>query len=123
MPTTAAQASVTTGTAIRTMLQIATPSTRMIQFISWGYSIDDPPGADAVFELIQTDVAATVTAGVAGVRRGVDLLDVGGVSVGDELRVPVDARRAAPRRHLEVPAGARDDADHGGGHANLDRMG
>ncbi|SRR6266567_300836 len=72
MPTTAAQASVTTGTAIRTMLQIATPSTRMIQLISWGYSIDDPPGADAVFELIQTDVAATVTAHVAA---GVQPLD------------------------------------------------
>ncbi|MEU9792877.1 hypothetical protein AB0E27_20005 [Streptomyces sparsogenes] len=61
-PTTAAQASVTTGTAIKTMLQLATPSTRQIQLISWGFSCDDPPGADAVIELLQTDVAATVTA-------------------------------------------------------------
>ncbi len=65
MPTTAAQASVTTGTAIKTMLQIATPATRQIAVVAWGFSVDDPPGADAVFELLQTDVAATVTAHVA----------------------------------------------------------
>jgi hypothetical protein len=65
MPTTAAQQSVTTGTAIKTMLQLATPSTRQCQIIAWGYSLDDPPGADAVIELIQTDVAATVTAHAA----------------------------------------------------------
>jgi hypothetical protein len=74
MPTTAAQAAVTTGTAIKTMLQLATPSTRMIKLISWGFSADDPPGADAVFELLQTDVAATVTAHVAS---GVQPLDAG----------------------------------------------
>lgn len=62
MPTTAALAAVTTGTAIKTMLQLATPSTRMIWIEGWGYTVDDPPGADAVVELIQTDVAATVTA-------------------------------------------------------------
>jgi hypothetical protein len=72
MPTTAAQASVTTGTAIKTMLQLSTPSTRQIQLISWGFTLDDPPGADAVIELIQTDVAATVTAHVAA---GVQPLD------------------------------------------------
>lgn len=72
MPTTAAQASVTTGTAIKTMLQIATPSTRQVQLISWGFSLDDPPGADGVIELLQTDVAATVTAHVAA---GVQPLD------------------------------------------------
>ena len=65
MPTTAALAAVTTGTAIKTMLQLATPATRQIKLIAWGYSLDDPPGADAVIELLQTDVAATVTAHVA----------------------------------------------------------
>lgn len=65
MPTTAAQAAVATGTTIKTMLQISTPSTRQIQVLGWGYTIDDAPGADAVFELIDTDVAATVTAHVA----------------------------------------------------------
>ena len=72
MPTTAAQAAVTTGTAIKTMLQIATPSTRQIQLISWGFTIDDTVGADGVVELIQTDVASTVTAHVAS---GVQPLD------------------------------------------------
>lgn len=65
MPTTAAQQAVTTGTAIKTMLQLSTPSTRQIQLIAWGFSLDDPPGADAAFELLETDVAATVTAHVA----------------------------------------------------------
>jgi len=64
-PTTAAQAAVTTGTAIKTMLQLAAPSTRQIVIVGWGFSCDDPPGADSVFELIETDVAATVTAHVA----------------------------------------------------------
>lgn len=74
MPTTAAQAAVTTGTAIKTMLQVASPSSRKLEIIAWGFSIDDPPGADAVIELIQTDVAATVTAHVAS---GVQPLDAG----------------------------------------------
>ena len=74
MPTTAAQASVTTGTAIKTMLQLATPATRQIQLIAWGFSSDDPPGADGVIELLQTDVAATVTAHSAS---GVQPLDAG----------------------------------------------
>lgn len=65
MPTTAAQQSVTTGTAIKTMLQVATPSTRRLQILEWCCYLDDPPGADGVVELIATDVAATVTAHVA----------------------------------------------------------
>lgn len=65
MPTTAAIVKVTTGTAIKTMLQIATPASRQIQIVEWGVSLDDPPGADSIVELLQTDVAATVTAHVA----------------------------------------------------------
>lgn len=85
-PTTAAQASVTTGTAIKTMLQVATPSTRQIQLVSWGFSIDDTAGADGVVELLQTDVAATVTAHVAaGIQpldpNGTASLCVGGTSL------------------------------------------
>lgn len=66
MPTTAAQAAVTTGTTIKTMLQIATPSTRQIKIISWGFTVATTPssGTNQV-ELLQTDVAATVTAHVA----------------------------------------------------------
>lgn len=75
MPTTNAQQNVTTGVSLgppKTMLQLATPSTRQCQLIAWGYSIDDPAGADGVIELLQTDVAATVTAHVAS---GVPSLD------------------------------------------------
>lgn len=74
MPTTAAQAKVTTGTAIKTMLQLATPATRQMQLISWGFTLDAPPATTSVgvVELLQTDVAATVTAHVAA---GVQPLD------------------------------------------------
>lgn len=75
MPTTAAQVKVTTGTAIKTMLQLATPATRQIQLIAWGFSLDVAPGAASVVELLQTDVAATVTAHAAS---GVQPLDPNG---------------------------------------------
>lgn len=66
MPTTAALSSVTTGTAIKTMLQIATPSTTPITVVEWGISFDGSAAATPIkCELIQTDVAATVTAHVA----------------------------------------------------------
>lgn len=72
MPTTAAMSPIATGTTIKTLLQIATPSTRQLQIISWGYTLDKLPGAVGTIELIQTDVAATVTAHVAA---GVQPLD------------------------------------------------
>lgn len=72
MPTTAAQAAVTTGTSIKTMLQLATPSTRQIQLIAWGYVTDAALATAGIVELLQTDVAATVTAHVAA---GVQPLD------------------------------------------------
>lgn len=74
MATTAATVKVTTGTAIKTMLQLSTPATRQIQVISWGFSLDAAPATTGVgvVELIQTDVAATVTAHVAA---GVQPLD------------------------------------------------
>lgn len=64
MVTTAAFVPVTTGTAIKTLLQIATPSTRDLRVVAWGISFDGSPAAIKT-ELIQTDVAATVTAHVA----------------------------------------------------------
>lgn len=74
MATTAATVKVTTGTAIKTMLQLSTPATRQLQVISWGFSLDAAPATTGVgvVELIQTDVAATVTAHVAA---GVQPLD------------------------------------------------
>lgn len=72
MATTAATAKVTTGGAIKTMLQLATPSTRYIELISWGYSLDIAPGGASIVELIQTDVAATVTAHIASGVQPID---------------------------------------------------
>lgn len=74
MPTTAAPVKVTTGTAIKTMLQLSTPATRSIEVVEWGFSLDAASAAVAVVELLQTDVAATVTTHVAA---GVMPLDGG----------------------------------------------
>jgi len=63
MVTTAAPAAVTTGTSIKTMLQLSTPSTRQIQLISWGFTCDATEAG--TIDLIQSDTAATVTAHVA----------------------------------------------------------
>jgi hypothetical protein len=60
---TAKPTAVTTGTGLKTMMQLATPATRSIRVVEWGISFDgtavNTPG---VVELIETDVAATVTA-------------------------------------------------------------
>ena len=69
MPTTAAQAKVTTGTSIKTMLQLATPSTVQLTILSWGFSLDASPASGGLVELIETDVAATT--GTAHVAAGV----------------------------------------------------
>ena len=59
-PTTAAQVVVATGTSIKTLLQIATPSTIDIKVIEWGISFDGSAAATPIkVELLQTDVAAT----------------------------------------------------------------
>jgi hypothetical protein len=66
MVTTAAFVPVTTGTAIKTLLQVATPSTNELRIVEWGISFDGSAAATpGKVELIQTDVAATVTAHVA----------------------------------------------------------
>lgn len=73
MQTTAAIVPVSTGTSIKTMLQIAPPSSiHGLTVIAWGFSIATPQAAEGRIELIQTDVAATVTAHVAA---GVQPLD------------------------------------------------
>jgi hypothetical protein len=68
-PTTATPTLVTTGTAVKTMLQIATPSTEDLTVVEWGIMID--AGSTVVrAELIETDVAATVTAhGATGILK------------------------------------------------------
>jgi hypothetical protein len=62
LPTTAAFVPVTTGTSLKTMLQVATPSTLALDVVAWGVSFSGSTfGTKVQCELIQTDVAATVT--------------------------------------------------------------
>jgi hypothetical protein len=66
MQTTAAFATVATGTAIKTMLQIKAGATTILKIVEWGISFDGSAAATpGKVELIETDVAATVTASVA----------------------------------------------------------
>ena len=66
MQTTAAFAAVTTGTAIKTLLQVKPSATVVAKIIEWGISFDGFVAALPIkVELIETDVAATVTASVA----------------------------------------------------------
>lgn len=65
-PTTAAQAVVTTGTSIKTLLQVKASATNVIKIKEWGISFDGSAAATPIkCELLETDVAATVTASVA----------------------------------------------------------
>lgn len=70
MPTTAAQAKVAVANGVKTMLQLSTPATRQITLLAWGFTFDTATAGEV--ELLQTDVAATVTAHVAA---GVQPLD------------------------------------------------
>lgn len=66
MQTTAAFVPVTTGTAIKTLLQVKPSATIIMKVIEWGISFDGSAAATpGKVELIETDVAATVTASVA----------------------------------------------------------
>lgn len=64
--TTAGPTAITTGTVIKTLMQLSTPSTNMIVPVAWGIDFAGSAIAQGVVvELIETDVAATVTAYVA----------------------------------------------------------
>lgn len=64
-PTTAAQAVVTTGTAIKTLLQVK--PLLIARIVEWGISFDGSAAATPIkVELMEADVAATVTAHVEG---------------------------------------------------------
>lgn len=73
MQTTAAFAPVTTGTAIKTLLQVKPSATVLAKIIEWGISFDGFAAALPIrVELIETDVAATVTASAANDITKVD---------------------------------------------------
>lgn len=80
-PTTAAQAVVTTGTAIKTLLQVKASATAQARIVEWGVSFDGSAAATPIkVELLETDVAATVTAHVAA---GIVKLDAAALGGGD----------------------------------------
>ena len=63
MPTTAAMAKLTTGTAIKSHIQLAPPSSKDVAIVGWGISFDgSAAGVSIECEVIEVDVAATVTA-------------------------------------------------------------
>lgn len=65
MPTTAAQVPLATGTAIKTHQQLAPPTGLSLRIVKYSVKFDTALTAKATVELIETDVAATVTAHVA----------------------------------------------------------
>jgi hypothetical protein len=116
MPTTAAQAKVTTGTAIKTMLQLATPATTQIEILSWGYSLDAASAAVGVIELLETDVAATVTAHVAagvqpqipGAPASLLTLGTGATGYTSTSEGSTTASRVFDARSIPIAAGLTD---------------
>lgn len=70
-PTTASQVAVTTGTTIKTLLQVKPGATQVMRIVEWGISLDGfAAAAPGIIELCVTDVAATVTAhAAAGIHK------------------------------------------------------
>lgn len=94
-PTTAAQVPVTTGTSIKTLLQVKSSATKPMKVKEWGVSFDGSAAATPIkVELLETDVAATVTAlaaadinkldgeAIAGGDPTTNLIPVGTTSTG-----------------------------------------
>lgn len=79
-PTTAAQIPVTTGTAIKTLLQLKPGATKNAKIVEYGISFDGSTSATPIrVELLETDVAATVTAhGASGIVKTDDNALTGG---------------------------------------------
>jgi hypothetical protein len=80
MQTTAAAAAVTTGTAIKTLLQVKPSATIVAKIIEWGIFDGFAAALPIKVELIETDVAATVTASVA---NDITKLDAAALAGGD----------------------------------------
>ncbi len=80
-PTTAAQVPVTTGTTIKTLLQVKPGATQYLKVVEWGISFDGSAAATPIkVEFFETDSAATVTAHVAA---GIVKLDALAIGAGD----------------------------------------
>jgi len=83
MQTTAAFAPVTTGTAIKTMLQFKPSATIAAKIVEWGISFDGFAAAlPGRVELIESNVAATVT---ATATADITKLDADAIAGGDPV--------------------------------------
>ena len=80
MPTTGPHTPLATGTATKTHQQVAAPSTQSIQVVSFGVEFATALTAPATIELVETNVAATVTAHVAAGVQPYDATAIGGSS-------------------------------------------
>lgn len=83
MQTTSSAASVSTGTSLKTMLQVQPSATLPMKVKEWGISFDASAAATpGKIELIETDVAATVTAFAAAdiTKLTGDALNAGNVT-------------------------------------------
>lgn len=79
-PTSAQQLAVTSGTAIKTMMQLSTPSTKGVIINAWGIIHDGHASCtSASAELMVVEDAATVTAYAAG--------DISQFSPNDEISI------------------------------------
>lgn len=91
MQTTAAPAKVATGTSIKTLLQVKPLVAARV--VEWGISFDGSAAATpGVVELIETDVAATVTAYVA---NDITKYDFAALSNGDPTASVISVGTAA----------------------------
>ncbi len=93
MQTTAGFAKVATGATIKTMLQVQPGATNPLRIKAWGCAMDASAAATPVLvELIETDVAATVT---AHVTAGITKLDAAALAGGDPTTAMVSVGVAA----------------------------
>lgn len=79
MQTTSPFAAVTTGTSAKTLIQLKPSATTVAKIVEWGISFDGSAAATpGKVELIETDVAATVTAYVTADITKVDAAALAG---------------------------------------------
>lgn len=104
MQTTASFATLATGTAIITLLQVKPSATLVAKIIEWGISFDAFAVATPVkCELIETDVAATVTASIA---NDITKLDGNALSGGDPTTNLIQVGTAATGYNASVEQSA-----------------
>jgi hypothetical protein len=81
MPTTGSMVPVTTGTSLKTLLQVKPGATQILKVREWGISFDGSAAATpGIVTLAVTDTAATVTAHAAS---GIHTYDSEALAAGD----------------------------------------